>query len=186
MLKELFPSQQTQMMADPSQSSSPFGSQVFMDRTIPIHINTQVKEYQPPVGKDTEVPSSAPSSSSGPLHIKQPSTEVVIQPPPKGVLWKSSYNPNARAAQKYRIIEDLAQAMPAMSTLEVLQSCPSQRKSLLSAIGGIDSAKSDLITFYLDSHIPRLPHQITFLIQVIINSKTVFIAPSLMKALLLA
>ena len=60
-----------------------------------------------------------------------------------------------------------------MFALEVLQSCPSQRESLLSAIGGIDPADSDLITFDLDSHIPRLPHQISFLIQVIINSKMI-------------
>jgi len=44
---------------------------------------------------------------------------------------------------------------------------------LLSAIDGIDSVDSDLITFDLESHIPRLPHQISFLIQVIINSKTI-------------
>lgn len=60
-----------------------------------------------------------------------------------------------------------------MSTLEVLQSWPSQRKSLLSAISGIDPADSDLISFDLDSHMPRLPHQIAFLIQVIINSKMI-------------
>lgn len=60
-----------------------------------------------------------------------------------------------------------------MFALEVLQSCPSQRKSLLSAIGGIDPTDLDLITFDLYSHIPRLPHQIAFLIQVIINSKMI-------------
>jgi len=98
---------------------------------------------------------------------------MVIRPPPKGVLQKSSYNPNAHATQHYSIIEDLAQAPSAMSTLEVLQSCPSQRKSLLSAIGGIDPADSELITFDLENHVPRLPHQIAFLIQVIINSKTI-------------
>ena len=62
----------------------------------------------------------------------------MIRPPPKGVLRRSSYNPNAHAAQHYSIVEDLAQAPSAMSALEVLQSCPPQRKSLLSAIGGID------------------------------------------------
>ena len=60
-----------------------------------------------------------------------------------------------------------------MSALEVLQSFPSQRKSLLSAIGGIDLANSNLITFDLESHTPRLLHQIAFLIQVIISSKTI-------------
>ena len=60
-----------------------------------------------------------------------------------------------------------------MSTLEVLQSYPSQRKSLLSAIGSIDPADSDLITFDLGGLTPRLPQQITFLIQVVVNSKTI-------------
>ena len=60
-----------------------------------------------------------------------------------------------------------------MSSLEVLQTFPPQRKSLLSANGGIDLANSGLITFDLESHVPRLPHQITFLIQVIINSKMI-------------
>ena len=60
-----------------------------------------------------------------------------------------------------------------MSTLEVLQSSPPQWKSLLSSIGGIDPPDLDLITFDLDNHIPRLPHQIAFLIQVIINSKNI-------------
>lgn len=89
------------------------------------------------------------------------------------MLRKSSYHHNAHATQHYSIVEDLAQVPSTMSALEVLQSCPSQRKSLLSAIGGIDPADSDLITFDLESYIPRLLHPITFLIQVIINSKTI-------------
>ena len=60
-----------------------------------------------------------------------------------------------------------------MSALEVLQSCPSQRISLLSAIGGIDRTDSNLICFYLENHVARMPHQISFLIQVIINEKTI-------------
>ena len=44
---------------------------------------------------------------------------------------------------------------------------------MLSATSGIDPTNSDLITFDLDSHIQRLPHQIAFLIQVIINSKMI-------------
>jgi len=107
-LKEPFPSQQTQMVADPSQPSSSLGSQVFMARTIPVHISTRAKEYPSHAGKEPEVPSSAPPSISGPLHIERPSTETPIRPPPKGVLRKSSYNPNSCASQHYNIIEDLA------------------------------------------------------------------------------
>jgi len=60
-----------------------------------------------------------------------------------------------------------------MSTLEVLQSYPSQQKSLLSSIGGIDPTDSNLICFDLENHVPCLHHQIAFLIQVIINEKTI-------------
>lgn len=85
-LKEPFPLQQTQMVADQTQSSSTFGSQVFMAGTIPIHISTWSKEYPSSVRKEIESPSSIPSSSSGPLHIEQPNTESIIRPPPKGLL----------------------------------------------------------------------------------------------------
>jgi len=161
------------MVADPTQPPSSFGSQVFMAGTVPINISTRTKDYPSSAGKEPEVPSSAPPFSSGPLHIERPTTETPLRPPPKGVLRKSSYNLNARAAQHYNIVEDLAQTPSAMSALEVLQSYPSQRKSMLSAIGGIDPADLDLITFDLERHTQRLPPQIAFLIQVIIDSKTI-------------
>jgi hypothetical protein len=77
--------------------------------------------------------------------------------PPKGVVRKSAFNPHARAAQNYNIVEDLAQAPSAMSALEVLQSCPAQWKALLKAIGGIDPTDTNLIVFDLDDHIPGYP-----------------------------
>ena len=40
---------------------------------------------------------------------------------PKGVFTKASHNPNARAAQKYSVVENLAQTPCAMSSLEVLK-----------------------------------------------------------------
>jgi hypothetical protein len=43
----------------------------------------------------------------------------------KGVLKRSTHNPNARATQNYSIVEDLGQTPCAMSALEVLQMCPS-------------------------------------------------------------
>jgi hypothetical protein len=49
-----------------------------------------------------------------------------------------------------------------MSALEVLQSCPAQRKALLKAISGIDSTDMNLIIFDLEDHIPRLPPQLAF------------------------
>jgi hypothetical protein len=70
-------------------------------------------------------------------------------------------------------VEDLAQAPSAMSALEVLQSCPAQRKALLKAIGGIDPTDTNLIVFDLEDHIPRLPPQLAFQIQVVVSDKNI-------------
>lgn len=61
----------------------------------------------------------------------------------------------------------------AMSALEVLQTCPTQWKSLLSAIGVIDPVDLRLITLDLENNVFHLPHQIYFLIQVIIKGKMI-------------
>ena len=53
----------------------------------------------------------------------------MILHPPKGTLWKVVFNPNAQDTQFYNVVEYLAQAPCAISILEVLQSCPTQRKN---------------------------------------------------------
>jgi hypothetical protein len=60
-----------------------------------------------------------------------------------------------------------------MSALKVLQSFPIQRKELLKAIGGINLTYTNLIIFYLEYHIPRLPPQLAFQIQVIVFDKNI-------------
>jgi hypothetical protein len=60
-----------------------------------------------------------------------------------------------------------------MSSLEVLQTCPTQWKALLKSIGGIDLMDTNLIIFELEDHIPRLPPQLTFQIQVIVSDKNI-------------
>jgi hypothetical protein len=60
-----------------------------------------------------------------------------------------------------------------MSVLEVLQTCPTQRKSLLSTLGEVDPADTRLITFDLDSGEPHLPTLIAFQIPVKIWNITV-------------
>jgi hypothetical protein len=79
------------------------------------------------------------------------------------------FNPHAHASQNYSIVEDLAQEPSAMSTLKVLQSFIAQQKVLLKSIGGIDPTYTNLIIFDLEDHIPRLPPQLTFQIQVVEN-----------------
>jgi hypothetical protein len=83
------------------------------------------------------------------------------------------FNQNARTAQNYNIIEDLAQPTCAMSTLEVLQNHPSQRRTLLLAIGAMDLKESNLITFHLDYFKERLSHHLAFQIQILCGEKNI-------------
>jgi hypothetical protein len=78
-------------------------------------------------GSTSSLPSTtSPPVSNGSLQLKKPIYDNALCTP-KGTIWKSTFNPNARAAQNENIVEDMAQAPCAMSTLEVLQHCPSQQ-----------------------------------------------------------
>ena len=81
---------------------------------------------------------------------------------PKSTLRKVVFKPNSRATQFYNVVEDLAQAPCAMSTLEVLQSCPTQCKNLLTTFGATYLNDMNLIHFNLENLKPRLPHQLDF------------------------
>lgn len=116
-----------------------------------------------------EPPSSQPDTS---LHIEKPHYDVVIRPP-KSTLSKAMHNLNARATQHYSIVEDLSQAPCTMSSLEVLQTCPMQQKALLSVIEGLDPRESNLITFDIEHSAPRLSHQLSFQIQVMVIQKLI-------------
>jgi hypothetical protein len=84
-------------------------------------IMTRAHDYSKPrtseKGKEVDLPSL-------PLHIKKMLGETMTHIP-KGAFKKASHNPNARATQNYSMVEDLSQTPCAMSTLEVLQRCPS-------------------------------------------------------------
>jgi hypothetical protein len=77
------------------------------------------------------------------------------------------------ATQNYNIVEYLVQAPCAMSALEVLQNCPSQRRTLLSAIGAMDPEESNMITFNLDYFKERLSHHLAFQIQILVGGKNI-------------
>ena len=62
---------------------------------------------------------------NGSLHIEKPISDTILHLP-KNIIRKVVFNPNVRATQNYNVVEDLAQAPCAMSTLEVLQNCPAQ------------------------------------------------------------
>jgi hypothetical protein len=144
-----------------------------------VAITTRAKDYSPSKEKVDDIPPSLDQTSpptsppNGPLHIKRPGLDTVLLPPPKGVVQNSTFNPHARDAQNYNIVEDLAKAPSVMSALKVLQSCPAQLKALLKSIGGIDPTNTNLIIFELEDHIPRLPPQLSFQIQVIVENKNI-------------
>ena len=61
-----------------------------------------------------------------------------------------------------------------MSTLEVLQSCPTQRKNLLIALGALDPDNTYLIHFNVENYKSRLPHKLAFQIIKKVVGKKVF------------
>ena len=76
------------MVEQPS-PSAPFGSQVFMVKTIaPISVATWSTDYNESwqALKKAVADGPPPPPVSGPLEIEKPSLEPVVKPPPKGVL----------------------------------------------------------------------------------------------------
>ena len=96
-----------------------------------------------------------------PLHIKRPAVEPIPRMPKRSTK-RTAINFNAKAAQNYSIVEDLAQSPCAMSTLEVLQSCPTPRSVFLIPIGAVDPKSSLMITFDMSYLKKRLPHHMDF------------------------
>lgn len=60
-----------------------------------------------------------------------------------------------------------------MSSLEVLQTCPQQRKAFLPTIGGFDLSDSSLIAFNVNKATPCLFHYIDFQIIMCISHKNI-------------
>jgi len=154
-LKDPFPSQDSKMIGSSSNASE---EPIMMMSHVRIATRSQDYGSKNPVGgKEVESSNSNPSTStpgSDPLQIEKPNPDLVIKPPAKGILQKSAFNPHARVAQNYNIVEDLAISPLAMSALEVLQSCPAQHKLLLSVIGAVDVQDSNLIIFDLENSTP--------------------------------
>jgi hypothetical protein len=60
-----------------------------------------------------------------------------------------------------------------MSTIEVIQHCPNQCRTLLSAIEAMDYEESNLITFNLDVFKEKVSHHLAFQIQVLVGGKNI-------------
>jgi hypothetical protein len=90
---------------------------------------------------------------------------------PKGAFKKASHNPNASATQNYSMMEDLSQTPCVMSSLEVLQSFPSQRKALLTALGSTETCNLGTIMLDTTNLKPHFPYHVAFQIVVAYPTK---------------
>jgi hypothetical protein len=146
------------------------------ERTILLtseeEILLQTRNRQYPAESTSTPPETNPAPAAPPLVIPRPTAEPPLRIP-RIPLRRNVHNPQARAAHNYSLVDDLAQSPAAMSVLEVLQTCPTQRKSLLSALGAVDPADTRLITFDLDNSEPRLPAAVAIQVPVKIRNITV-------------
>ena len=170
-LTDPFPNPGQNMVANQNASRS----QVLMLSTSKQQNNalTRNKDYRNPKLSNNKANEQPSSSTTTLTEVVPPIVPEPMIKSPKGVVHKSTFNPRAKVAQNYNIIEDLAQSSSAMSTLEVPQNCPSQEQALLSAIGGIGPMDSNLVAFDHKGYDPQLPAQLAFLIQVKALNKTV-------------
>ena len=85
-----------------------------------------------------------------------------------------AHNPHAKVTHHYSVLDDLAQSLAAMSTLEVIQTCPSQKKALLTILGAIDPLESHMMTFYIVQSAPQFPSSMTFQIPITIKNICIY------------
>jgi hypothetical protein len=147
--------------------NNPASTNIYMVRGDAF-ISTRAHDYSKPStskkGKEADLPSL-------PLQIEKTLGETMTRIP-KGAFKKDSHNPNARAAQNYSMVEDLSQTPCVMSSLEVLQSCPSQRKALLTTLGSTETCNLGTIMLDTTDLKPRLPYHVAFQIVVAYPMKT--------------
>jgi hypothetical protein len=150
-----------------SYSNNPASANVYMMKGDTF-ISTRVHDYSKPStskkGKEAKIPSLPP-------HIKRTLGEIMTHIP-KGAFKKASHNPNARVSQNYSVVEDLSQTPYVMSALEVLQSCPSQRKVLLVTLGSTETCNPGIIMLDTTDLKPHLPYHVEFQIVVAYPTKT--------------
>jgi hypothetical protein len=137
--------------------NNPASANVYMVRGDAF-ISTRAHDYSKPStsekGKEAELPSL-------PLQIEKTLGETMTHIP-KGTFKKASHNPNTRATQNYSVVEDLSKTSCAMSALEVLQSCPSQKKALLISLGSTETCNPSIIMLDTTNLKPCLPYHVAF------------------------
>jgi hypothetical protein len=148
-------------------SNNPTSTNVYMVKSN-YFISTRVHDYSKPSTSENHKEAELPSL---PLQIENTLGETMTLIP-KGAFKKSSHNPNERASQSYSMVEYLSQTPCAMSTLEVLQIYPSQRKSLLTTLGYTETRNPGTIMLDTTDPKPHLPYHIAFQIVVAYPTKT--------------
>ena len=156
--------------AHPTQPSSPFDYHILKvnsNEVNPSNINLQTRLCQydktsnlSATESKTKVSVEPLMAPNGLLQIPQPKFEAIPKIP-KGTLCHNAVS--NRVCHTYSIVENLAQSLASMSMLEVLPSCPSQKKALLTTLGAVDPSDDRLIVFSVDSsEHPPLPSPIAF------------------------
>jgi hypothetical protein len=126
-----------------------------------ILLQKHIHQYSAPPKSTPTTSEVVPVTTRQPLMIPRPNIEPPLFIPRIPLRWNVN-NPQARVAHNYSLVNDLAQSPTAMSVLEVLQTCPTQWKSLLSSLGAVDPANTRLNTFDLDCGEPRLLALVAF------------------------
>ena len=117
-----------------------------------MFIQTWNRSYDTP--PDIGTSGASTSAPTAPLTIPK----IPLEPLPKMVKGPSRRACNySKVAHNYNIVDDLAQSPISMSTLEVLQSCPKQPKTLLSTLGVVDPTDMRMMAFDLDKATASFP-----------------------------
>ena len=91
-------------------------------------------------GSTTETVDQSMTSTSNATNIRLPLPYFPPLPP----IWRVANNATSRVVVSYSIVDDLSKTPITMSALEVLKTCPTQRKSLLATLGAVDPFDSKL------------------------------------------
>jgi len=124
-LTDPFPTLETHLVATDNASTSQVLMLFIANPQNDVFVSTRNKDYGNPLSSNNQATDQPSTSTSTSLKVVPPIVPELKIKPPKGVLHKSTFNPCARAAQNYNIVEDLTQSPSSMSTLEVLKNCPS-------------------------------------------------------------
>jgi len=164
-LTNLFPNQDTHIVSRDPSSSNTILMLFSRKPNSDFMVDTWNKDYgnvNPLNSQATNQHTNLTSPSSNPT-LPMITMELTIKPL-KGIIHKSAFNPCAKAAQNYNVVEDFAQSSSAMLTLELLKNCPTQKRVLLLDIRCVDPSDSNLVFSSHENYTSRLLAQLAFII----------------------